>query len=253
MKIRVTSTNNLISFLKKLKVVDKSVLLELTEDKLFSKVHTPDKSVMKYSSVDSNQVFDSVPGFEDLSCDRVKVGLMDVTKLMDCFKHYKPEEDIHLDLTISEIEGECVASEMKVVSPSLTIKIRCADLSLLSYVEDNILAMVHSKDDTLANFKIYNSDFSSVMSLCGLETNSEELLVYRVNDDQVKITGDSFDYKLNIGSSDITTENPLDSSIYKSHLNYVDAESCSCYVHENRIVFFSEQTETSTAIGIIEK
>ena len=33
MKIRVTSTSNLISFLKKLKVVDKSVLLELTEDK----------------------------------------------------------------------------------------------------------------------------------------------------------------------------------------------------------------------------
>ena len=32
MKIRVTSTTNLIGFLRKLKVVDKSVLLELTED-----------------------------------------------------------------------------------------------------------------------------------------------------------------------------------------------------------------------------
>ena len=49
MKIRVTSTTNLIAFLKKLKVVDRSVLLELKEDKLLSKVHTPDKSVMKYA------------------------------------------------------------------------------------------------------------------------------------------------------------------------------------------------------------
>ena len=58
MKIRVTSTSNLISFLKKLKVVDKSVLLELTEDKLFSKVHTPDKSVMKYAGISNDQIFD---------------------------------------------------------------------------------------------------------------------------------------------------------------------------------------------------
>ena len=52
MKIRVTSTTNLIAFLKKLKMVDRSVLLELKENKLLSKVHTPDKSVMKYASID---------------------------------------------------------------------------------------------------------------------------------------------------------------------------------------------------------
>ena len=253
MKIRVTSTNNLIAFLKKLKVVDKSVLLELNAEKLFCKVHTPDKSVMKYSSVDISQVFEEVPGFDDLGCDRIKIGLIDVTRLMDCFKHFRPEEDIHLDLNINEVDGECVASEMHVVSPSLKIKIRCADLSLLSYVEDTILSMVHSQEDALSNFKIYSSDFSSVMSLCGLESNSEELLVYRVNKEQVKISGDSFDYKLNIGPSEIEVQDPLESSIYKSHLNYVDAESSSCYVHENRIVFFSDQTETSTAVGIIEK
>ena len=253
MKIRVTSTSNLISFLKKLKVVDKSVLLELSSEKLFCKVHTPDKSVMKYTSVDINQVFEDIPEFDDLECDRVKIGLIDVTRLMDCFKHFRPEEDIHLDLNISEIDGECLASEMNVVSPSLKIRIRCADLSLLSYVEDNILEMVHSKEDSLSKFNIYNSDFSSVMSLCGLETNSEELLVYKVNKEQVKINGDSFDYKLNIGPSEITVGDPLESSIYKSHLNYVDAESSECYVHENRIVFFSSQTETSTAVGIIEK
>lgn len=253
MKIRVTSTSNLISFLKKIKVVDKSVLLELSSEKLFCKVHTPDKSVMKYTSVDINQVFEDVPEFDDLGCDRVKIGLIDVTRLMDCFKHFRPEEDVQLDLNISEIDGECVASEMNVVSPSLKIRIRCADLSLLSYVEDSILEMVHSKEDALSKFNIYSSDFSSVMSLCGLESNSEELLVYRVNKEQVKISGDSFDYKLNIGPSEITVEDPLESSIYKSHLNYVDAESSECYVHENRIVFFSSQTETSTAVGIIEK
>jgi hypothetical protein len=253
MKIRVTSTSNLISFLKKLKVVDKSVLLELTEDKLFSKVHTPDKSVMKYAGISNDQIFESIPEFASLKCERIKIGLMDVTRLMDCFKHFRTEEDIFIDISTSNVEGECVATELQVVSASLKIKLRCADLSLLSYVEDKILSIVHSKDDSLSNFKIYNSDFSSLISLCGMESNSEELLVFRVTNDTVKVTGDSFDYKLNIGKSDITSDESADSSIYKSHLNYVDTESCLCYIHENRIVFFSDQTDTSTAVGVIEK
>lgn len=252
MKIRVTSTSNLISFLKKIKVVDKSVLLELNSEKLFCKVHTPDKSVMKYSSVDVDQVFDEVPDL-DSSCDRIKIGLIDVTKLMDCFKHFRPEEDIHLDLEVSEVDGECVATQLQVISNSLQIKIRCADLSLLSYVEDNILSMVHSKENPNSKFKIYSSDFSSVMSLCGMESNSEELLVYRVDSEKVRINGDSFNYKLNIGSDEIDVQDEVESSIYKSHLNYVDSETCECYLHDNRIIFFSEQSETSTAVGIIEK
>jgi len=253
MKIRVTSTNNLISFLKKLKVVDKSILLELTDQKIFCKVHTPDKAVMKFASVDVSQVFDSIPDWETIGSDRIKIGLLDATRLMDCFKHFRTEEDIFLNLTTALIEGDCVATELQVVSNSLTIKIRCADLSLLSYVEDSILKLVHSKDDALCNFKIYSSDFSSVMALCGMESNSEELLAYKVEAERVKILGDSFDYKLNIGSSEIVCEDNTDAAIYKSHMNYVDSETSTCYIHDNRIVFFSDQTETSTAVGIIEE
>lgn len=81
MRIRVTSTTNLIAFLKKLKVVDKSVLLELTEDKLFSKVHTPDKSVMKYASVDNTSIFDPIEDWPSAKADRVKMGIMDLADL----------------------------------------------------------------------------------------------------------------------------------------------------------------------------
>jgi hypothetical protein len=172
---------------------------------------------------------------------------------MDCFKYFRPEDEIFIHLEIGEVDGETVATEMKIISKSLKIKLRCADLSLLNYVEDAILQMVHSKEDALGSFKVYQSDFSSVASLCGLESNSEELLIFKINKETVNVVGDSFDFKLNIGPSEISCSTPFDSSIYKSHLNYVDAESSSCYIHENRIVFFSEQTPTSTAIGVIEK
>jgi hypothetical protein len=253
MRIRVTSTTNLIAFLKKLKVVDKSVLLELTEDKLFSKVHTPDKSVMKYASVDNTSIFDPIEDWPTPKADRIKMGIMDVSRLMDCFRHFRPEEDIFLELNVQDVDGELTATEIKVLSASLSIRIKCADLSLLSYVGDDILKIVHSKEDQEAKFKIYNSDFTAVDSLCGLETNSQELLNFEIHSDHVIASGDSFRYKLNIGKSDIETAGELKSSIYKSQMNYIDSESYTIYVHDNRMVFFSDQSETSTAIGLIEK
>ena len=212
MKIRVTSTANLISFLKKLKVVDRSVLLELKEDKLFSKVHTPDKSVMKYASIDNTSIFDSIEDWEDsVSSDRIKMGIMDVGRFMDCFKHFRPEEDIFLELNLQDVDGETVATEIKVLSASLSIRIKCADLSLLSYVDDNILGIVHSKEGQEAMFKIYNSDFISIDSLCGLESNSQELLTFEVDKNQVIAAGDSFRFKLNIGKSDIEVSGEMKS------------------------------------------
>jgi hypothetical protein len=252
MKIRVTSTVNLIAFLKKLKVVDRSVLLELGEDRLFSKVHTPDKSVMKYASVKNSDIFDTIEDWSSVGSDRIKIGIMDVGRLMDCFRHFRPEEDIFLELNVQEVDGEITATELKVLSASLSIRIKCADLSLLSYVGDDILKLVHSKEDYEAKFKIYNSDFTAIDNLCGLETNSQELLNFEIFGDHVISSGDSFRYKLNIGKSDIEVEGDLKSSIYKSQMNYIDSESYTIYVHNNRMVFFSDQSETSTAIGLIE-
>ena len=161
-----------------------------------------------------------------------------------------------MELSLATSDGSCVANEIKLVSASLNIKLRCADLSLLSYVEDNILGMVHSKEDYEVNFRIYQSDFSTIISLCGLETNSEEILCFEVKEKNVHAIGESFNYKLNIGSSEIIFENSdSDSSpnIYKNQLSYMEQETCQVYVHENRLVLVSEQSSTSIAIGLVEK
>ena len=140
------------------------------------------------------------------------------------------------------------------ISASLSIRLKCADLSLLSYVEDNILEIVHSKENALLRFKIYQSDFSTISSLCGLETNSDEILCFNIKDTNVYANGNSFNYKLNIGSSEIILENDEGSpNIYKKELSYMEPETCEVYVHNNRIVMVSEQSSTSIAMGLVEK
>ena len=101
MKLRITSITNLISFLKRLKAVDRSVILEITDDKLFSKVHTPDKSVMKYSSVMMSDVLEGEIDWKAVKSDRIKIGIVDVTRLVEAFKHFRPEEEVNIELSLT--------------------------------------------------------------------------------------------------------------------------------------------------------
>jgi hypothetical protein len=254
MKLRITSIPNLITFLKRLKAVDKSVILELDKNSLFSKVHTPDKAVMKYSRVSISDVLEGDIDWKKVNDEKVKIGIIDVTRMMEAFKHFRPEEDVYIELKIEELDLQSIATEIKLSSPSLNIKIRCADLSLLSYVEDKILDVVHSKEDYLVNFKIYQSDFTTIVSLCGLENNSEEILSFDIDSKTVYAKGDSFKYKLNLGPSEINiNDEKVSSNMYKNQLSYMEAETCQVYVHSNRIVLSSEQSSTSIAIGLVEK
>jgi hypothetical protein len=256
MKLRITSIQNLIVFLKRLKQVDRNVVLEITSEKIFCKVHTPDKSVMKYSALDFGDVFESDFDWTSIKNDRVKIGLTDVGRLMDSFKHFRPEEEVHLELNVEKVDGDSVATELRLISPSLNIKLRCANLDLLSYVEDKILEIVHSRVEERANFKLYQSDFTTVLSLCGLDTNSEEILTFEVNDKTAHGIGDSFNYKLNIGTTEIMLdegEKSVSAGIYKNRLSNMEPELCEVYVHSNRVVMFSEQSDTAIAIGLVEK
>ena len=252
MKIRITSIPNLITFLKRLKSVEKNVILEVTSDKISSKVHTPDKAVMKYSSLNFSEVFEG--DIEWNGKDKIKIGLIDVGRVIDAFKHFRPEEDVFLELTVQEDGGEYITSEMRLISKSLKIKLKCADLGLLSYVSDEILQVVHSKDDYVGKFKIYQSDFNTVLSLCGMESNSEEILNFDLTKEDVYGHGDSFRYKLSLALNEISIQGEkMTSSIYKNHLGYMEQETCQVYLHDNRIVLDSETSSTSIAIGIVEK
>jgi hypothetical protein len=252
MKIRITSIPNLITFLKRLKSVEKNVILEITKDRIYSKVHTPDKTVMKYSSLNFSEVFEG--NIEWKGKEKIKIGLIDVGRVIDAFKHFRPEEEVFIELTIQEEDGEYITSEMRLISKSLKIKLRCADLGLLSYVSDEILGVIHSKENFIGNFKIYQSDFNTVLSLCGMESNSEEILNFDLTKEDVHASGDSFRYKLSLSLDEIFIEGQkMNSSIYKNHLGYMEQETCKVYIHENRIVLDSETSATSIAIGIVEK
>jgi len=131
LNFRITNPNNLIVFLKKLKMVDRSVILELEGSDFFAKVRTPDKSVIKYVGSNMNDFFEG-----ETTDQRVKVGILEMGKLIDVFKYFGPEEETFMEINAQSLDGQLVATGFRVYSSSINIKFKCADISLLSYIPD---------------------------------------------------------------------------------------------------------------------
>jgi hypothetical protein len=244
---KIANSNNFIAFLKKLKLVDKSVPLEIEGSNLFAKVRTPDKSVIKFVSVDVNDILEG-----DFPSQRLKIGILEIGKLMDVFKYFGPEEELSLIVDSQPYEGGLIATSLKFSSPSLNIFIKCADISLLAYIDDNIQKQIHSTEGSEVNFEISRENFQKVASLTGIETNSEELLNFDIEENGVIIRGNSFQYNLIKGKTANGFESPSVYTIYKNQFSYIDQEASEIHFHENRILVKSIESDSIIAIGLVE-
>jgi hypothetical protein len=244
---KIANSTNFIAFLKKLKLVDKSVPLEIEGSNLFAKVRTPDKSVIKFVSVDVNDILEG-----DFPSERLKIGILEIGKLMDVFKYFGPEEELSLIVDSQPYEGGLIATGLKFSSTSLNIFIKCADISLLAYIDDNIQKQIHSTEGSEVNFEISRENFQKVASLTGIETNSEELLNFDIEENGVIIRGNSFQYNLIKGKTANGFETPSVYTIYKNQFSYIDQEASEIHFHENRILVKSIESDSIIAIGLVE-
>jgi hypothetical protein len=244
---KIANSANFIAFLKKLKLVDKSVPLELEGNNLFAKVRTPDKAVIKYVNVDLSDILEG-----DLPPNRLKVGILEISKLIDVFKYFGPEEELNLIIESQPYEGDLIAISIKFSSSSLNIFIKCADISLLAYIDDNIQKTIHSTNGAEINFEISRESFQKLSSLTGIESNSEELLNFDVHEGGVTVRGNSFQYQIIKGKTPNGFSNPRVYTIYKNQFSYIDQENSEIYFHENRILVKSTESDSIIAIGLVE-
>lgn len=246
-KFRITNPPNFISFLKKLKLVDKSVPLEIEGDQLFGKVRTVDKSVVKYVSVKIKDVFEG-----DLPTQRIKIGVQEIGKVIDAFKYFGPEEELYLEIVTQPYENYIVAVEIKFYSPSLNIFNRCADISLLTYIDDEIQKMIHNTEGSLVDFHIGKDVFQKLSQLTTIESNSEELLNFDIHENGLTVRGNSFQFHAIRGEKVNGYTTPQVYTIYKNQFSCIDPENSTFHIQDNRIIVLSEESNSKIAIGLVE-
>jgi hypothetical protein len=247
---KIVSPAKFAAFMKKLKQVDKSVVLEMEDTRLFCKVRSSDKSVVKCVTIPINDFLDSP--VEIPVEKRIKMGVLDINKMVDAFRYFDPKDEIYLSMELSEKPGELITGDLELFSESIRIKHRSADISLLNYIEDERQKLAHSTESSVLSFPITKEIFHKLALLSGMENNDQEILHFELQESGMVIKGNSFSFnaiKLDQIDGD---KAPATYSIYKNQFGSVDQEVSRMYIHDNRILIVSEESDSIIAIGLVE-
>lgn len=244
---KLHSYAKLSSYLRKFSSIEKSLLLEIQDHRLVAKTHTPDKSVVKISSVQVSDIMDAPQGVNPTD---VKIGLFAIDNFISSFKHFGDDEvkfEIHAENINSTSGPEDVATEVKAQSKSLKIGFPCASTSMFRYIASDLATKIVDTSTALFSFRIDKDTLGKIAALCGIDSENDSLTV-EAKSGAIAFKGKSFELNLPGVSSSVDGE----ISFYKTHFAFVDKEDSEVFVLDNKIIFKSLETETVIVIGSVQ-
>jgi len=238
---KLHSYQKLTAYMKKFSGIEKSLLFEISGDRVIAKTHTPDKSVVKIGSVLVTDMMDAVGEVED-----VKIGLFAVDNFVASFKHFG-ESDAKLEVNVENLGADKVATELKATSKNLKISFPCASTSMFRYIDSTLAGKLTDTSASLFSFRVDKDSLSKVSALSSLDSDND-ILSISSKDGEISFKGKSFEMSL----PGVTSETEGEISFYKAHFNFIDKEDSEVFVTDNKIIFKSLETETSIIIGKVE-
>jgi hypothetical protein len=238
---KLHSHQKMTGYMKKFSSIEKSLLFEVSGDRLIAKTHTPDKSVVKIGSILVTDVMDSVSNKED-----VKVGLFSVDNFISSFKNFGDDE-VKLEISGETVGDDVVATEMRALSKSLKISFPCASTSMFRYIDANLATKITDITSALFSFRVDKDLLGKVSSLASFDSDSDTLSVASKGG-EIFFKGKSFELSL----PGVSSENEGEISFYKSHFSFVDREDSEIFITDTKIIFKSLETDTVIVIGKVE-
>ena len=238
---KVISYPKLTGFMKKFSSIEKSLLFEITDGRIIAKTHTPDKSVVKISSMLITDIMDVIGEAEN-----VKIALFSVDNFINSFKNFG-EAEIKLEIKGEQVSKDNVATELKAFSKNLRISYSCASTSMFRYIDANLAANLTDTKESIFSFRIDKETMSKISSLSSSDADNDILTIVSKGG-KITFRGKSFEFDL----EDVTVKEDGEISFYKSHFGFVDKEDSEVFVKENKTIFKSLDTDTQVILGRVE-
>jgi len=238
--LRISSSNELISFLKRFSAIESSLLIEIDNGYMKAKTHTPERSVVKSSKIELSRIFVDVPEMNE----SVLFGVYNIDKLMNTFKHF-PEGGVDFVLDYESTGDGNVGTSITVSNDSLKINFDCASLRLFTHITDDMMERISTTDSSVVDFVLSKENQNRILSLSTIDSD-HKLLTFDVKEGKVSSLGKSFHLNL-LNLENKSGETNI--SLYKQQFAYLDREDAIAYVSDDRIVFNSIETDTKTIIG----
>jgi hypothetical protein len=238
---KLHSHQKLTAYMKKFSAVEKSLLFEISGDKIIAKTHTPDKSVVKIGSILITDLMDVIGVKED-----IKIGLFAVDNFIASFKHFG-DNDVKIEINGEKVGTDTIATEMKATSKTLKVAFPCASTSMFRYIDATLAAKIIDTTTSIFSFRIDKDTLSKISALGSLDSDNDTLTIASKGG-EIMFKGKSFEMSLPGVVSDVDSE----ISFYKAHFNFIDKEDSEVYVTDNKIIFKSLETDTQIVLGKVE-
>lgn len=232
--------NKFSSFLKKFSVIENSLLLEIENDKLIAKTHTPDKSVVKIASVLLTDLFD----FKNIETG--KVGFYAINNFVKSFESFG-DEKISLEIDLESVANEMTGTEIRAISKSLKLKFPCASPKIFKYIGADIIEKIKNADPEIISFRIQKDVYSKLTSLMAIDKETDTITILSKNG-SVFFKGDLYEYEL----PGVSVSQDVELQIYKINFAFIDREDSEFIIADSRIFVNSLESETTIIIGKVE-
>ena len=237
------------SWLKRFSSIDNSLLLEIDEknSSFIAKTYNEERSVVKMSSIN----FDDAgllckPGKES---KRIKVGLFNIPRLIKIIDQFNDAE-FTLTVNYDEVIGDdqltnYAGKDIQLKNKTLKMSVDCTSLNIFKYITDDLFKGTIAVIDAVGEFELLKATIEKLNSLCVID-NEHKFMEFKFIDGEIVAAGKSFQLVLEerkeLANASI--------NIFKDQFANVDIENYNVELGEDRLVFKSKDSETTTVISM---
>lgn len=244
LKISKVHTGPFNAYIRKMLSVDKFVYLKIENNKIYSNVYLPQRDAVKVQQIDVSNIFDFESDISELQ-KPIKISFFNGHKLADAFKHFGPD-GIMGEISVTESDDDLIATQFTIYNDELSINLTCSDPSLgfMDLTEEQVEVIFDTSSQSFI-FDLDADGIDKLTSLFALEKENDTFeIVY--SDNSLRFKGDTYNA---LFSQPDTGDDDFTLKLYKKYLPLLDKETYKAVACSNKVVLYSEDSETQLTIA----
>jgi len=254
-KIEFTAKNikPFSAWLSRFSSIDNSLLLEIDESTsmFIAKTYNEERSVVKFSEIAFDEAGLLLKSKPESNEKRVKVGLYNIPRLIKIMDQFGVDS-FDMVFNYDEIIGDTpdlAGVTILLKNKNLKVTLDCTSLNIFKYISDTLFNTAISKIENIVDtFELTKEDIEKINSLSKLDSDYKYLAFSRNNG--IFVSGKTFELLL-LNDSGASTNSSID--VFKDQFDKIDIENYKVIMGEDRLVFKSISSNTTTTVSMVEK
>jgi hypothetical protein len=241
-ELNLLNSKSLIDFIVKFRVLDKNILLEISNDKLIAKTFKDELNIMKYGTIEFDDIF-AYSKKNDKIDETIKLWVYNIDKFKAALLAVG---DCKFIISYDETDMSATQIELKTKNIKKIIKV----LNNLEFneIEDNKIENLFDIKNSFANIYLDKEFLFKLKQLTDLEVEGS----FVISTENSKVTFIGSEFELNFDGEFKILNNEIKKFIInRSIFKFIDNEDYNVYLKENAILFF-DSNNFKLASGLLE-